>query len=211
MMRNPITALSRRTVPVLAAGLLGLLLVPSPAISCPKCDKHEAAAKGENHAACADCEMHKGTAEGADKEACGGDCADCRKAKEEGGACPCAAAAAAAAAAGSSQPAPADKAAPAAPGAAKQRVYIDPSTGQPGTPPPGADLAAPQAPAAARTGGAEELVPLPGGGVKAELGDAYRANLEAKRGPDGKIHVGCDQDSPHKAPAQEPPAAHPGK
>jgi hypothetical protein len=74
----------------------------------------------------------------------------------------------------------------AAPG---MRVYIDPKTGEPTTPPPGAAVEA--APAVQQRSG-EGLVEetLPGGGVKVDLQGRFKTPLVVTVGPDGRARVG---------------------
>jgi hypothetical protein len=69
------------------------------------------------------------------------------------------------------------------------RVYIDPKTGEPTTPPPGAAVEA--APAVQQRSG-EGLVeePAPGGGVMMDLKGRFKTPLGVTVDPDGRTRVG---------------------
>jgi hypothetical protein len=75
------------------------------------------------------------------------------------------------------------------------RVYIDPKTGEPTTPPPGAAVEA--APAVQQRSG-EGLVeePAPGGGVMMDLKGRFKTPLAVTIGPDGRARV---EDEPSNA------------
>ncbi|HYB99513.1 MAG TPA: hypothetical protein VEC57_10330 [Candidatus Limnocylindrales bacterium] len=101
----------------------------------------------------------------------------CDQAKEAGG-CGCAGKAEAAADAK-------------APEGAGVRAYIDPETGELTTP-PAAGAAAGAAEADARTAGQAPAIEVPGGGVQAELGAGYRANIVATTDEKGQLKTRCN-------------------
>lgn len=201
-MLNMFTACSRRAASVIAVGVFAWSLWAAAAMACPasdaggscaKCAAAKGAAAGHAHGEeavpcpnCAAgkeaCPHHADGAAGCKDGAAG--CKDCDKGKEGADApCPCAKAAAEAAAAQQGQAAPAN--------AAQQRAYIDPATGKLTTPPANTGGAASET-APARVGGVVEPVPGPDGGVKARLGEGFRANVRAERTPTGEAHVDCD-------------------
>ncbi|HYC55328.1 MAG TPA: hypothetical protein VEL28_10390 [Candidatus Binatia bacterium] len=99
----------------------------------------------------------------------------CEKAKEAGG-CGCAGKAAAG---------------ETAPAGAGVRAYIDPETGELSTP-PAAGAAAGAAHADPKADGQGAAIEVPGGGVQAELGANYRAEIVATTGEGGKVKTKCN-------------------
>jgi len=76
--------------------------------------------------------------------------------------------------------------------AAGMRIYVDPTTGQIGTPPPGTISGARAAQGGGAAGGLTEVPsPADGGGVMVDLQGRFRSTIKAAREPDGSVSTGC--------------------